>query len=142
MGRTGWKGRQVRFGLRTDVQIQSPGFQSLENAWPEPLLNGLGFDCHARVSSRRKLSALSRLIWGIPSSVARVIRGGWNTGNSVKRSPQKPGGGGLTGTIPGKNRIRFSPPSGSPTTTSNLRPSMISVSSSVQRIEAREVAAV
>ena len=36
----------------------------------------------------------------MPCSAARPIRGGWNTGNLVNRSPQKPAGGGaIDGTL-------------------------------------------
>ena len=61
--------------------------------------------------------------------------------DALKAEWTKPEGGGVTGTIPGKKRIRRWPPCGRPITTSTLRPSMASVPSSVQRIEASVLAA-
>src|SRR5205823_5591793 len=132
---------QVRFGRRLQNQLEPSGFLGFKNARTQPLSRRLRFSGHARASSSRKSSALSRFIWGMPSPAALVIRGGWNTGNSVNRSPQNPVGGGVTGTIPGKKRMRRSPPSGNPMTISTLRPSITSVPSSVQRIEASAAAA-
>src|SRR6516225_9368934 len=133
--------REARFRNSRQAEIEPADLRGLDDARAQPLADRLGFGRHARASPSRKSSALSRLIWGTPSPTAGAMRGGWNTGNSVKRSPQNPPGGGVTGTIPGKKRIRRSPPSGNPITTSTLRPSITSVPSSVQRVDASAVAA-
>src|SRR5208282_1518036 len=138
---SGRRRSETRFRGCRQAEIEPAGLASLDDARPQRCSGRRGFSCHARASPSRKSSALSRLIWGTPSPAARSIRGGWNTGNSVKRSPQKPSGGGVTGTMPGKNRMRRSPPSGNPITTSTLCPSITSVPSSVQRIEASAIAA-
>src|SRR5271169_1056857 len=133
--------REARLRNSRQAEIEPAGLPGLDDARAQPLADRLGFGRHARASPNRKSSALSRLIWGTPCPAAGSIRGGWNTGNSVKRSPQNPPGGVVTGTIPGKKRIRRSLPSGNPITTSTLCPSITSVPSSVQRIEASAVAA-
>src|SRR5215469_1286851 len=109
-GGTDRPGREMyfRLGLR-QAQLEPPGLLGFENTRPHPFARQLRRNRHPRMSSNKKLSTLSKFIWGMPPSAALMIRGGWNTGNSVKRSPQNPVGGGVTGTMPGKNRIRRSP---------------------------------
>src|SRR5438105_3628416 len=58
---------QIRRGSRGRAQLEPPGLLGFENAWPQPLSRPLRFSDHARASSSRKSSALSRFIWGMSS---------------------------------------------------------------------------